>query len=143
MPLSPSMKVMALRHDAVFMNAGSYVIMPKSSSLTLIFRRSRARIVSSLMGTSYDLPVRLSVMVRVSAHERHLRGQGGCRTGAASAAMRRRNLLQIPEAGSDDGHRGDGRRFSAQSPRSEPLKETARGPAQRAARPPSSRLRVR
>src|SRR5260370_42689033 len=66
MPLSPSMNVIELRHEAVFMNAGSYVIRPKSSSWTLIFRRSIARIVSSVIGTSYVFPVRLSVMVRVS-----------------------------------------------------------------------------
>jgi hypothetical protein len=47
MPLSPSMKVMALLHDAVFMNAGSYVIMPNSSSANLIWRRSIARTVTS------------------------------------------------------------------------------------------------
>jgi hypothetical protein len=46
------MKVMELRHDAVFMNAGSYVIIPKSSSATLIFLRSMALMVSSVMGTS-------------------------------------------------------------------------------------------
>src|SRR5665213_3446670 len=40
--------------------------MPKSESLTLIFRRSIAWIVSFLMGTSYCLPVRLSVIVKVS-----------------------------------------------------------------------------
>src|SRR5215213_9971400 len=66
MPLSPSMKVIALRHDAVFMNAGSYVIIPKSSSSVLICRRSSALIVPSLMGSSYVFPVRLSVIVTVS-----------------------------------------------------------------------------
>ncbi len=52
-------------HDAVFRNAGSYVIMPKSSGLTLIFRRSIALIVSFSIGTTYSLPVRLSRIVRV------------------------------------------------------------------------------
>src|SRR5947209_19776047 len=36
---------------------------PKSSSLTLILRSSVARIVSSSIGISYCLPVRLSVIV--------------------------------------------------------------------------------
>jgi len=55
-----------LLQDAVFPNPGSYVIKPKSSSSTLICRRSMALIVSCSTGTSYDFPVRLSVMVRVS-----------------------------------------------------------------------------
>src|SRR5712671_5339727 len=58
---------MALRQFAVFRNAGSYVIRPKSSGLTLICRRSMARIVSSVTGTSYCFPVRLSVIESVSA----------------------------------------------------------------------------
>src|SRR5436190_22287385 len=66
MPLSPSMKVIVLRHDAVFMNAGSYVTRPKSSGAVLICLRSLARIVPSLLGSSYCLPVRLSTTVRVS-----------------------------------------------------------------------------
>jgi hypothetical protein len=52
MPFSPSMKVMALRHEAVLANPGSYAINPKSSSLTLICRKSIARMVPSAMGTS-------------------------------------------------------------------------------------------
>src|SRR6266478_4195266 len=40
--------------------------MPKSLGSTLIWRRSAARMVSCVMGISYDLPVRLSVMVSVS-----------------------------------------------------------------------------
>src|SRR5712692_10081553 len=40
--------------------------MPNSLGSTLIWRRSAARMVSCVMGTSYDLPVRLSVMVSVS-----------------------------------------------------------------------------
>ena len=59
------MNVMLLRHDAVFMNAGSYVINPKSSGPALICRRLIARIVPSSTGTLYVLPVRLSVMVSV------------------------------------------------------------------------------
>src|SRR5229473_2572700 len=39
--------------------------MPNSLGSTLIWRRSAARMVSCVMGTSYDLPVRLSVMVSV------------------------------------------------------------------------------
>src|SRR5688572_14214997 len=41
--------------------------MPKSSSATLIFRRSVARMVPSVIGSSYCLPVRLSVIVKLSA----------------------------------------------------------------------------
>src|SRR3954451_17697627 len=40
---------------------------PKSSSLTLMLRSAVARIVPSSIGTSYVLPVRLSVIVRESA----------------------------------------------------------------------------
>src|SRR2546423_11558314 len=58
---------MALRQLAVFMNAGSYVIIPKSSEPTLICRRSIARMVPSWIGSSYFLPVRLSTIVSVSA----------------------------------------------------------------------------
>jgi hypothetical protein len=47
MPRSPSMNVMALLHDAVFMNAGSYVINPNSSGAVLIWRRSIARVAVS------------------------------------------------------------------------------------------------
>src|SRR5262245_15366571 len=57
---------MALRQFAVLRNAGSYVIRPKSPVSTLILRRSMARIVPSVTGTSYCCPVRLSVIVRVS-----------------------------------------------------------------------------
>ena len=50
----------------VFVNAGSYAIMPKSSSRTLICRRSIALMVSFSTGSSYVRPVRLSVTVRES-----------------------------------------------------------------------------
>src|SRR5260370_17684270 len=40
--------------------------MPNSLGSALIWRRSAARMVSCVMGISYDLPVRLSVMVSVS-----------------------------------------------------------------------------
>src|SRR5437867_7101552 len=40
--------------------------MPNSSGVTLIWRRSIARIAPSWIGTSYFRPVRLSVMVRLS-----------------------------------------------------------------------------
>ena len=60
---------MRLLQAAVFMNAGSYVIIPNSSGVTLIWRRSVALIVPSWIGTSYCLPVRLSVIVSVSAIE--------------------------------------------------------------------------
>src|SRR6059058_4710200 len=56
---------MALRHAAVFRNPGSYVASPASVSTALIWRRSTARIVPSWMGSSYVLPVRLSVTDRV------------------------------------------------------------------------------
>src|SRR3954462_5711926 len=58
---------MALRQFAVFRNAGSYVIRPKSPAATLIFRRSMARMVPSVTGISYCCPVRLAVIVSVSA----------------------------------------------------------------------------
>src|SRR6185503_14901828 len=61
------MNVMRLLHEAVFMNAGSYVIRPKSSSDALIWRRSMALIVPFWIGNWYCLPVRLSVMVRLSS----------------------------------------------------------------------------
>src|SRR6185503_11225363 len=68
MPLSPSMNVIALLHDAVFMKAGSYVIRPNSSASTLICLRSIARIAvspsepGSSTATEYDLPVRPSLI---------------------------------------------------------------------------------
>ena len=46
------MKVIALRHEAVFMKAGSYVIKPKSSAPVLIWRRSMARIEPFAIATS-------------------------------------------------------------------------------------------
>src|SRR5438128_1904886 len=49
------------------MNAGSYVIRPKSSGAVLICRKSMARIVPSRIGSSYFFPVRLSTIVSVSA----------------------------------------------------------------------------
>jgi hypothetical protein len=42
--------------------AGSYVIIPKSSALTFICRRSIALIESLVMGMLYSFPVRLSVI---------------------------------------------------------------------------------
>ncbi len=65
------MNVIALRHDAVFMNAGSYVMSPNSSACTLIWRRSTARMTVSpsvpggRMGIAYGLPVRVSLISRV------------------------------------------------------------------------------
>src|SRR2546421_11386920 len=67
---------MALRHAAVFRNPGSYVASPASSSATLIWRRSTARIVPSWVGSSYVLPVRLSVMDRVLFDTRIVLGNG-------------------------------------------------------------------
>src|SRR3954453_19410327 len=57
---------MAERVEAVFVNAGSYVMRPKSSSSTFIWRKSIARTVPSVMSISYVLPVRLSVTDSVS-----------------------------------------------------------------------------
>src|SRR3954462_2514640 len=59
------MYVTAERHDAVFVYAGSYVIRPKSSSSTLIWRKSMARTVPSVISISYVWPGGLSVPVRV------------------------------------------------------------------------------
>src|SRR6266849_1683678 len=47
------------------MKAGSYLIIPKSFPSTLIWRRSSARIVPFVTGSSYFFPVRLSITVRV------------------------------------------------------------------------------
>src|SRR3954454_19473002 len=65
-PASPSRNVIAERQEAVFMNAGSYDMTPKSSSSTLISRSAVARMVPSSRGTSYVRPVRLSVIVSES-----------------------------------------------------------------------------
>src|SRR2546421_11639356 len=67
---------MALRHAAVFRNPGSYVASPASSSATLIWRRSTARIVPSWLGSSYVLPVRLSVTDRLLFDTRIVLGNG-------------------------------------------------------------------
>src|SRR5690349_8947112 len=58
---------MELRQAAVLRKAGSYVSSPASSAVALICLRSVARIVPSLIGSSYCFPVRLSVIVSVSA----------------------------------------------------------------------------
>src|SRR5579883_2554155 len=58
---------MRLMHEAVFMNAGSYDITPKSDGSVLIWRRSLARIVPLVIGNVYCFPVRLSMTVRLSA----------------------------------------------------------------------------
>ena len=67
------MNVMALLHAAVFLNAGSYDSSPKSSSDVLMPRRFGAGVaepysgyVPWMTGTSYSLPVRLSMIVSVS-----------------------------------------------------------------------------
>jgi len=46
------MYVISLLQDAVFLNAGSYDMRPKSVSCTLIWRRSMALIVPSVTGSS-------------------------------------------------------------------------------------------
>src|SRR5215207_2146825 len=66
MPTSPSMKVIALRQEAVLTNPGSYVASPCSPS-TAICLRSAARTVPSVIAISYSRPVRLSRMLRESA----------------------------------------------------------------------------
>src|SRR5690242_12263251 len=66
MPRSPSRNVMRLWPHAVFMYAGSYDIIPKSSGFTLIWRRSIARMFPSVMGKLYSLLVRLSLTNKVS-----------------------------------------------------------------------------
>src|SRR5215210_537615 len=78
MPLSPSMYVIAERVEAVFVKAGSYVMRPKSSSSTLIWRKSMARTVPSVISISYDCPVRLSVTDRVSRPSRATSPAAGC-----------------------------------------------------------------
>src|SRR5690242_7731208 len=99
------MNVMALRQAAVFMNAGSYVMRPKSSASVLICRRSVARIVPSVIGSSYFFPVRLSVTVRVLL------------------AIERASLSNVATARSDDRQSGDGGGFRAQSPHAEALED--------------------
>src|SRR3954467_14577666 len=47
--------------------------MPNSSAVTLTCRRSVALMAPSWIGTSYCLPVRLSVIVSVSGISRHVR----------------------------------------------------------------------
>src|SRR5687767_6169141 len=60
------MNVIALRQEAVFMNAGSYVMSPGSSgSLVLIFLRSVPRMQPSATGRVYVWPVRVSLTSRV------------------------------------------------------------------------------
>src|SRR5262245_3760470 len=82
------MKVIRLRHAAVFMNAGSYVIIPNSSDATLIWRRSVALIMPSWTGTSYFLPVRLSVIVSVSGIRLVRRALVDCRLRGHAVAAR-------------------------------------------------------
>src|SRR5438128_3471199 len=108
MPLSPSMNVIALRHAAVFMNAGSYVIRPKSPSPVLSLRRPVARIVPSAIGMSVLFPVRLSVMVSVSL-----------------PGMERGNLSDVARLRSDQCHRCECSSLRAQSARSELVKHAA------------------
>src|SRR2546425_3143478 len=71
-----ALPIFALRQAAVFRSPGSYVASPASSSVTLIWRRSTARIVPSWMGSSYVLPVRLSVTDRVLFDTRIVLGNG-------------------------------------------------------------------
>src|SRR4051794_2797375 len=67
---------------------------PKSSAPVLIWRRSIARIVPSLIGRTYCLPVRLSVTVRVSAMQRI--GREGLRISGLFRIARRRLLVGYP-----------------------------------------------
>src|SRR6185369_5867301 len=66
MPRSPSMYVIALRHEAVLRNAGSYEITPWSSAATWIWPRSRARIAAPSIGMRYSRPVLESRTSRAS-----------------------------------------------------------------------------
>src|SRR5947209_11421608 len=88
----------ALRHAAVFRNPGSYVASPASVSATLIWRRSTARIVPSWIGSSYVLPVRLSVTDRVLFDKRIVLGKGWgkiTRGGTVEGGRRREMAVQV------------------------------------------------
>src|SRR5205085_2690336 len=108
---------MALRHAAVFMKAGSYVIRPKSSAPLLIWRRSIARIVPSLIGRSYVLPVRLSVIVRVSLAKSIASGEPN--------RSRNLSLMEIAESGVNGCACDDRRGLRTQSARSESCERRA------------------
>src|SRR3954447_13957865 len=69
------MYVIALRHDAVLRNAGSYDSNPAPSA-SLICPSPVAWIAPSTIGSVYSAPVRLSTTVRLSALTRGLLGQG-------------------------------------------------------------------
>src|SRR2546428_10901074 len=89
----------ALRHAAVFRNPGSYVASPASVSATLIWRRSTARIVPSWIGSSYVLPVRLSVTDRVLFDKRIVLGKGWgkiTRGGTGEGGRTRARAVQGP-----------------------------------------------
>src|SRR5262245_38218260 len=85
------MYVIRLRHAAVFCYAGSSVIRPKSSAETRICRRSIARIAPCSIGKSYVLPVRLSVIVSVSAI-------GGIRIGGRFGVVLRNTVVLVQPA---------------------------------------------
>src|ERR1700730_3855498 len=60
------MYVIRLLHEAVFMKAGSYSRSPWSLSLARICSNAVARMDPFSMGISYDLPVLLSVTIKLS-----------------------------------------------------------------------------
>src|SRR5262249_38885665 len=67
MPTSPSMNVILLLHDVVFVNAGSCESRPKSSGPVWIARRSRALIAPSAAFRAWSWRGRLSVIFRLGA----------------------------------------------------------------------------
>ncbi len=88
---SPSMYVMRLVQDAVFRKAGSYTTSPCSSPLSLICAKDVARTAPFSMGISYVLPVRLSVIVRLSGMPRVWQAGEASHRGAG-ARLRRHAL---------------------------------------------------
>src|SRR5216684_5269908 len=96
--------------------------MANSLGSTLIWRRSAARMVSCVMGTSYDLPVRLSVMVSVSRGVLEPScflvvvadsGESIEKSSEAAARLRRSHYHCTPKGGAA-GNGPDGRRKARQ-----------------------------
>src|SRR4051794_6237426 len=91
------MKVIALRTDAVFMNAGSYVMRPRSSSSTFACRSAVARIAPSSIGASYVLPVRSSVNLSVSVMKKLLLGAVSLCAAHKLSQWRERRIGRTPD----------------------------------------------
>src|SRR6516165_8965093 len=73
--------------------------MPKSVARTLTCRKSLARMVSWVMGISYDFPVRLSVIVRVSRFVASASLDFNCVAGSAESMQtpqKRERAVGIP-----------------------------------------------